>query len=491
MKDIIQLQNDLQMLAVRIMDDKSEHCGSGFLYIHDEKNVFVLTAAHVLGAFADGDSILIECHPDPMPANKETEETDKYVFSISRKKENVQIPDTFIQHDCDVNDYDVHDAAVIKLDISGKEDWLLERKRAKFAPEGDLENKKVAGVGYPRGRQAQPNVHMAAEKIDPTRAICEKHNLKTAADDSKHEVEWKLHIDIADPYDMDEFKGWSGCVLALAETNEITLAGVVWGIYPGYKFKVFRGMDMHFLRKLLEDNKWVEKVNEATPTPDTGNPTEAPRSALRGPVINTPVTPPVSDFNLRCVRNMLEGAPEGSSWAHMLRDGMNRPDVVFGYENELGTRMLIETFTDDDAFLKNIFPKEILDVLDVVDGNKVSNDQIMNGTYSDEVRNRVLKQLVKADGKAIDGIISNCSNLMKCPGWERSFCSAQKAFFALMGNEVRQFRYDVQACMINSKSNDKPVRVLAMFIVYTLLGAERFGCLSNMLNNKPIEKIFG
>ena len=275
MKDITQLQTDMRMLSVRIMDSENKHCGSGLLYIHDEKNVFVLTAAHVLGEFGEGQKFFVKCHPDPSPGNDESEEEDKYIFSISRTEDNVQpayIPGAFPKHK-----YNVQDAAVIRLDISGKEDWILKRKRAKFAPENkNLERAKVAGSGYPEIKGSNPSTHMASKEIEPTKAICEKHNLDTAHGDSKHEVEWSLGIEVSDPNSTGETGGWSGCILALVEANEITLAGIALAIYPQYEFKLFRGADMYFIRKLLE-GKWVEKVNEADPNPNGGNLTEMPQ----------------------------------------------------------------------------------------------------------------------------------------------------------------------------------------------------------------------
>lgn len=465
----------LRLLSVRILNANNDPIGSGFLYIHDQEKVFVLTAAHVLNDLTDDNTFWAECQPE-----RSCEGTDIRCFRLKRSN----VYSDYQSGNAPKDKWISNDVAVIRLQDIEDQEWLKRRMcEVRFAQkDAKLEECRFMGFGYP-GYTEEDDVDLAEEEFKPECASCKKYV------PHKDKIKWELGLKVANARNKKEYEGFSGSILAIAGLDEIVLAGIVQCVYKEFAGNEILGADLAHIQRLLEDKEngagiTVHKVENLKRTSTEHTPVQSDVSVISD-------MSSVSDFNLRCIRNMLEGAPEGQSWAHLLRDGMNRPDVEFGYENELGNRILLETFADDDAFLKNIFPKEIMNVLDRIGGNKISNDQIMNGTYSDEVRNRALRQLVIADGKAIDGIISNCSRLMKCPGWERSFCVARKAFFALMGNKARQFQHDVQACMFNSKRNDKTARVLAMFIVYSLLGAERFGYLPIMLNNKPIEVIFG
>lgn len=246
--------NELERLSVRIMDKERKHLGSGALYKHDEQNVFVLTAAHVVNSFGKDDEFLVECQPDAGEEHKERR--DEYTFCIKGSDiRSYYPPKTFTE-----KAYYVNDAAVIKLDVSGR-DWIAHRKEAKFPPAClPLTCKPVAGYGYPKGKsvinqQEKEDISSASEPTN--NAICRKHI------DSNHRAEWNLGISVSNPYDDDETGGWSGGILFLTDTEPMVMAGTAFAIYPNFEFKLFLGADMHYFRQLLEA-ELDTSVNECT-----------------------------------------------------------------------------------------------------------------------------------------------------------------------------------------------------------------------------------
>lgn len=245
---------ELKRLSVRIMDKECKHMGSGVLYKHDEQNVFVLTAAHVVNGFAKDEEFLVECQPDK--GEEHGEMRDKYTFCVKGAAvRSYYEPKTF-----PTKTYHENDAAVIKLDIHGR-DWIANRKEAKFPPAGlPLLGNPVAGYGYPKGKSLAKGseVEIISSASEPTQnAICQSYT------DSNHRVEWNLGISVSDPYSDDETAGWSGCTLFLTDTEPMVMAGSAFAIYPRYDFKLFRGADMHYFRNLLKTGFDIA-VNECT-----------------------------------------------------------------------------------------------------------------------------------------------------------------------------------------------------------------------------------
>lgn len=243
--------DNLKRLSVRIMDSELKHLGSGLLYRHDENNVFALTACHVVNRFGQDDEFLVECQPNEGEESLELRE--KYTFRVKGSDvRSYYAPDTFPE-----KTYRENDAAVIKLDVEGR-DWLTERKQVMFPlKDMDMAELPMAGYGYPKGKNSK-NEEVISSSCERTKeAICCEHIR------GNHRIEWELGISVSDPYSDDETGGWSGCVLVLAETEPMVLAGSAFAIYSGYKFGKFRGADLHYHRKLLETefgitvNEWV------------------------------------------------------------------------------------------------------------------------------------------------------------------------------------------------------------------------------------------
>ena len=457
----------LRLLSVRILNAANEPIGSGFLYIHDQKNVFVLTAAHVLNDLTDDNTFWVECQPE-----RSCEGTDIRCFQLKRSN----VYSDYQSGAAPKDEWISNDAAVIRLlDIEDME-WLERRMcEVRFAQKNaELEECRFTGFGYP-GYTEKDKIYLAEVQFKPERASCEKYVPE------EQKIKWELGLNVANARNKKEYEGFSGSILAIAELTEVVLAGVVQCVYKDLAGKEVLGADMSHLQRLLEDQEngagiTVHKAGNLKPEATENAPVQSAVCAI-------PAMPSVSDFNLHCVRNMLEGAPEGRSWAHMLRANGDCPDVEF--RTEIGQQMTAHKFADDANFLGQIFPGEVLKILFSESLDEASVEAVMTGTYSDETRVKVLEQLVREHQMVITQIINGYEKLLVGPRWERCFVATYQLFFELMGNDARELRHQMQIC----KTHDNMAKGMAMFTVYALLGKHYYQLLPQILK-KNIEEIF-
>ena len=228
----------LRLLSVRILNDQSEHFGSGFLYIHDEKTAFVLTAAHVILKVqsVQSDCVVVECPPDPRDSRKD--KGMDYRFRVERSairfanKEKTKFEDD-----------DVEDIAVIKLNIEDHP-RIQRRDKAEFAPgNGIWADRNVTGNGYPRFKKGK-SIAKASVCARPQKAICANH--------TDHYMEWGLGIKVTDPDSGDETHGWSGSVMVLADREPFVMVGFVLSMPKGFQGEETYGADMYHAQRILE-----------------------------------------------------------------------------------------------------------------------------------------------------------------------------------------------------------------------------------------------
>ena len=452
---------NLKQLSVRIRDSANNHKGSGMLYIHDETNVFALTAAHVLNDFAQGDEFFVECQPEK--GDESLEAREKYIFRVKMSDvRSLYEPQRFPQ-----DTYQVDDAAVIKLDISGRS-WIYDRKKAVFAPKDwDIQERKVAGYGYPESME-EDNISDSTEMADPSRAICFNHT------QLNHRAQWKLGITIRASYSDRETNGWSGCVLVQANSERFVMVGIAFAIYEGYAHEIFRGADMHYIRWLLKMEFDID-VNEADSEQDNPmdeEPTNDQIALEEQEKMDLPIPQggiaPTTVFNLRCFKSMLEGSEDtGYSWAHALRDGRCMEDIEI--PDQLHNPASDTIFRDDEDFLNQLLPNEVKEVIFDGSENAPSVEDVMNGSYGVDYKKKVVsllrnKSILRKcqDKCGPDGLIDACD--------DRWFVPVYYTFFALMENENRFLRYYQQIC----DTHNQPQIGMTMFMIYALLGERHF-----------------
>lgn len=440
----------LRLLSVRILNAANEPIGSGFLYIHDQENVFVLTAAHVINDLTDDNTFWAECQPE-----RGCKGTDIRCFQMKRSN----VYSDYQAGTAPKDEWIFNDVAVIRLQDIEDQEWLKRRMcEVRFAQNNaKLEEYRFMGFGYP-GYTAKDKVYLAEVEFKPEYAVCEKYVPE------EQKTKWELGLKVANAKNKKEYEGFSGSILAIAGLKEVVLGGIVQCVYKEFAGNEVLGADMTHIQWLLEDQDkgagiTVHKAGNLKPEATENTPVQ---SAM----------PPVSDFNLRCVRNMLEGAPEGQSWAHKLREskGLN-----VSFEQEVGQPMRLDGFVDDAAFLKAILPEKIYKILFDVGEDAASVAAVMDGTYPAEKKRKIKECLPCGHTTPIDAIINNCDKLMDAGDWERCFKASHQAFFSLMGEAVRYLEYQMKQC----ETYQNMEIGMAMFIVYALLGDAYYKAMTN------------
>lgn len=172
------------------------------------------------------------------------------------------------------------------------------------------------------------------------------------------------------------------------------------------------------------------------------------------------------DFNLRCVRSMIEGSMDGYSWAHEMQDKKNLSDVEF--RDEVGKRMCSFNFTNDIGFLEKLLPEMILEVLfcDVLTDDSVEN--VMNGTYPEDRKYKIGERLLDGYPNSIQIIKNNCVELMGSQCTKSKFDAAFCAFRDLFRDEAENFLYHHNDS--NVRSYDNQINGMTLFVIYGLLG---------------------
>lgn len=488
--DCLSPSDKLRLLSVRIMKEKNDErevLGSGLLYIiHGHDKAYVLTAAHIMDNVADGDIILVECQCDKGDETNPIE--DKYLFEVDCSK--VIVHGEYKNgNDSTINEdkQRAFDAAIIPLKLDERKlSWLSKREEVLFPPDKiELKDQYVTGFGYPEYKQDSIEkedgtyrvraIYDACVEVKPDKAYCSSYP------DGVHITTWKLELDVTDHESKEEEGGWSGSILVFRDRLPFVLAGIVLERFPGGKGRETLGADMYNLRELLagrlkEDHLEVRiadcSVKQPQLQPKANKTEEAPAEK--------PAMPPVSDFNLRCVRNMLEGAPAGQSWAHKLREskGLN-----VSFKQEVGQPMRLDGFEDDAEFLKAILPEKIYKILFDRGEDAASVAAVMDGTYPAEKKRKIKECLPCGHRTPIDAIINKCDKLMDAGDWERCFVASHLAFFSLMGDAARYLRYQ----MIQCETHENMKIGMAMFTVYALLGDAYYKA---MTNKQSVTEIF-
>lgn len=454
----------LRLLSVRILNASKNPIGSGFLYVYDQENVFVLTAAHVLNDLTDSNSFWAECQPERDSVGGEIS-----YFEVKR----ANVYSDYGPGSAPKDKWIANDAAVIRLQDIEDSEWIRKRMcEVRFAQvDSKLEECRFMGFGYP-DYTAETELDLAEVEFEAECTRCIKYVSE------KQKIRWDLGVKIANAKNKREYEGFSGSILAIAGLDEIVLAGVVQCVYKEFAGNEVLGADMTHIQRLLEDKK--NGAGITVPKAENLKQAEIENAPVQS---GTPVIlamPHMSDFNLHCVRKMLEGTPEGQSWAHILLDC---PDVKF--RTEIGQQMTVHKFNDDANFLGQIFPGEVLKILFSESLDETSVEAVMAGTYSEEIRIKVLEQFVREHQVVITQIISGYEKLLEGPRWERCFVATYQLFFELMGNDARELRYQMQIC----KTHDNMAKGMAMFTVYALLGKHYYEVLPQILK-KSIEEIF-
>lgn len=235
----------LKELTARIIKEKEdgtyEHQGSGLLYIDNKDDAYILTAAHVLNAFAQQDDmVVVECFSyAELP--KDVYVAENYVFRVKRA-------DVWSEYKGPVPEdgkFKADDVAIISLskDKNPKRSWLDKRARACFLDEDvSLEGRGVMGFGYPKYTEKR-RIESACDPIG-TNVVYDVHNK------SEHSVEWKLDSKLS----QDARHGLSGSAIALSEAQNVVLAAIVQDTYPQHAGNRIVGTDLDRIREILNDH---------------------------------------------------------------------------------------------------------------------------------------------------------------------------------------------------------------------------------------------
>lgn len=242
----------LRELSARILLKKTDtpfsHQGSGVLYIDDQNDGYILTAAHVLKNFIDQeDHVFVECYSETkLPTN--TFVAEEYLFCVKLEDVWFGYPG-IVPDDGSFKDDDV---AVIPLSKAKnpKRDWMSKRTKAHFLDKNaPLQGLDVMGFGYPQFLEKTATVSAWEPIADDVEF--------SIYDQNSRRIDWKMKSRQQEV----ERHGLSGGIVAQFAARNVVLSAVFQEAYDNNKGKRFIGTDIHKFAELFSGHHMAVRLS--------------------------------------------------------------------------------------------------------------------------------------------------------------------------------------------------------------------------------------